>query len=863
MSDTAIRHDLQALLEHSGWVRELARRLANGADADDLEQATWLAALRHAAARRAPAREWLAAIARNYVRQERRAAGRRSEHEARAARGEDLPSTIDLLARAELQRKLVAAVMQLDEPYRTAVLLRYFESLPPREMAARLGVPIATIRTRVARGVERLRELLDGEQGGRRELWIAALAPLWPEPTPISAGLGALLVVNAKIVVCCAVVAAVGALSWWGWGPARSRASESEATATGPARPRGVSSAASAPAAARPTPSQESTRTESRRAPSAVTTHAADRPLASDPSSRVSGRVVDASGEGVEGLRVVARSTEEPTAGSDLDAISGPGGAFVFPAGPPLGTLRVEARQWVTLLSTRFSSAAREDLGLVCAPRIELAGLVSDERGAPVAGAQLELVLPDDLRARLGVVLDSAETQRWSATSEADGTFSFDGAPQLAGARLIARAEGFVDWRSSAPEHNDTALELKLVRAAAADGVVRGVVLDRAARPIAGAYVALGVDTQRARDDGQFAFQLDDPQSFTRRFGARADKLTAIAPGLAPTSFEPPSENGELLWPSFVELVLEQPTLSLVGRVEDVTGAPLAGVRVFVSDPTVFGVIGRSPATFETLFAPGEGGWRYVESDERGEFELAGLLDREYVVRAHDSRTLLRVDSVPVRAGTRRVVLKLPTDQLYPRVAGRVLSKRGRPIEGAEVFAMCDALSLEFGGRPISTHHDGLAPVATDADGRFELKHVPMSLAYLRINGANILPLEYGRYVDGDARFANASVRELPRATIESLEIRVDARCHMQVELGLRDLADSLAVLDERGVELELSLFEAGARREGLRQPLHDGRSAMLSVPESGRTLVLLKAGVEVTRSAIELDPAKPTTILR
>jgi hypothetical protein len=42
-----------------------------------------------------------------------------------------------------------------------------------------------------------------------------------------------------------------------------------------------------------------------------------------------------------------------------------------------------------------------------------------------------------------------------------------------------------------------------------------------------------------------------------------------------------------------------------------------------------------------------------------------------------------------------------------------------------------------------------------------------------------ILPLEYGRYVEGDARFARTKVRELPLERIESLEIVVDRRAHV------------------------------------------------------------------------------------
>ena len=59
-------------------------------------------------------------------------------------------------------------VMILDEPVRTVVLLRYWEGLPPRRIAARLEIPVETVRTRLKRGLHKLRVRLDGECGGRR-----------------------------------------------------------------------------------------------------------------------------------------------------------------------------------------------------------------------------------------------------------------------------------------------------------------------------------------------------------------------------------------------------------------------------------------------------------------------------------------------------------------------------------------------------------------------------------------------------------------------------------------------------------------------------------------------------------------------
>ena len=60
----------------------------------------------------------------------------------------------EIVARLETQRRVVDAVMALDEPYRTVVVYRYFDDLPPKEIAARLGVPVGTVKTRLKRALK-------------------------------------------------------------------------------------------------------------------------------------------------------------------------------------------------------------------------------------------------------------------------------------------------------------------------------------------------------------------------------------------------------------------------------------------------------------------------------------------------------------------------------------------------------------------------------------------------------------------------------------------------------------------------------------------------------------------------------------
>lgn len=119
----------QASLES---LRRLARGLVHDRHgAEDLVQEAWLACLR----RRGEVREegsWLSGAVRRLARGARREGGRRAERERRAARPETVADTAEVSARLEILRRLFDALEALDEPYRTAITLRFLEDLPPR-----------------------------------------------------------------------------------------------------------------------------------------------------------------------------------------------------------------------------------------------------------------------------------------------------------------------------------------------------------------------------------------------------------------------------------------------------------------------------------------------------------------------------------------------------------------------------------------------------------------------------------------------------------------------------------------------------------------------------------------------------------
>lgn len=206
MSDTRSRVPVETLLAHRDWVRALALRIARDAwDADDLEQATWAAAVARPPADGSSPRGWLATVMRRLAHNFRRDAARRRGRELAAPLREPAPSTDELAARADAEQIVIRAVLALEEPYRSVVLLRFFEGLSARAVAARLGVPLDTVRTRLRRALARLRDELDGRAGGV-EVWCAAFfgargMETAATGTPGGAGGGRLATTAAALVV--------------------------------------------------------------------------------------------------------------------------------------------------------------------------------------------------------------------------------------------------------------------------------------------------------------------------------------------------------------------------------------------------------------------------------------------------------------------------------------------------------------------------------------------------------------------------------------------------------------------------------------------------------------------------------------
>ena len=886
----------EALLARVDWVARLARRLVRDpATAEDLAQEAWLSALERPSAGGSAAadprawRAWIAGVLRNLARAERRGRERRLERERAAARSEGGASQDEALARAALHRDVVDALLALEEPYRTTLVLRWFEDLPPRGIAARQGVPVTTVKSRLARGHGLLRARLDRAHGGDGRAWALALlplvaaqpgGPLEPPLARLSSPWSTLLSAKARLAVACLSLAG---LALWvqrdaraprvpAAGPPALAAAREPAGSAGPLLPLEEERTEEGPAgreprAAAPAPPSASELLEG------LVVDLEDRPVAGVPLGlRASmGSTLDVRSGVLHGS--VARWHEELSAVAPL-AVSDAAGRFRLVPVRQHGSVVALGEAWETVFAPDRDA---EELVVVVAPLGRLGGRVLDEEQRPVAGAELRLLPPSDLARHLTAPLAGAQLCGWSAESDAQGGFAFARVPVVAGSSLLARAEGFVEREIALP-HGALAQEgwvdvvlSRMDAGARLEGLVLGP-----GGPLEGARVALhegpglvgsgSLDPLRpglvrsARTDasGRFSLSLAGAEDATR--------LVACAAGFLPVSF--PGEHEELprdaagraRWPELVTLVLDQPARELRGLVRRPDGAPAAGVRVWLLQGTAEQERGEArPVLLETILAGRpEEPWMAASTDAEGRFVLSGLAAREYSLRLEDPRTALLADvgtfaaSAP-GSGAAELQLVLPQDGLWPEVRGRVLRADGLPVAGALITVRSIPSSAQSAdGTGFLVDSSG-SQARTGEDGSFVLADVPRRSAWLEVQREGFFPRDLW-------------VSELQGRTDE-LEIVLDRRARLQVHLSGTELpATRFEVFDASGRNLRLEYRTLGPwRGPGCPIPPAPGeasrRSPVAEVAESGAWLVLYAGDQELQRVPLRLVAGELTTL--
>ncbi len=148
----------EVVARRQSWMRNLLRRLSgNAALADDLAQQAFVLAWKSIKTLRNPEAfaGWLRQIAVNCWLAEARK-GQAATVSLEEAQHLSAPNVGSGAARIDLDRALAS----LKENERLCIVLSYNEGLSHGEIAETTGMPLGTVKSHVARGAERMRELL-------------------------------------------------------------------------------------------------------------------------------------------------------------------------------------------------------------------------------------------------------------------------------------------------------------------------------------------------------------------------------------------------------------------------------------------------------------------------------------------------------------------------------------------------------------------------------------------------------------------------------------------------------------------------------------------------------------------------------
>ncbi|MDB4954676.1 MAG: hypothetical protein JWO36_2245 [Myxococcales bacterium] len=658
----------EELLAHTEWLMRLARALVGDAAAGDVVQDTYEAALAKPSNREGPLRPWLGGVARNVARMAARGRMRRERREQAVPVHEDVPSPEQLLARAQIQQHINRLVLELHEPLRSTLLLRFFEGLSASEIARAQGIPAATVRSRLKDALDRIRAALDAEHGNDRRAWAGLLAPVptaVPHGTAAAGGLIVSTQVKALIAIVVAALIIVGtrAVGLWGGGGR-------ERTA----------------AVANTTPSNSTVKPAEPAAP-AASARALPTIHDDDPKGalRLEGQVIDEHDAPVAHAIVAIDANPPMVVKTESD------GGFVFE-----GLIRRDYRIEATV-GDRYAGPARLRLSDKPEPvtlRMHPGGTVEvtvTERsgGAPVKGAEVEL------RSWLSGLT-------WKAATNVDGIAKLTGVG-AGWSPLVVHAKGYAQaammlrrsGSSDAPEH----AALSLARGAALAGRVvdeNGKAVENARVVATSASEALPVVDPRLDGvvtgaDGSFSIAT---------LSAGTWRVTATAGDYAPTTSAPFMVDGEHAR-SGMELRLLAGAI-VRGTVKDPTGAPVAAADVSV---VVHGYVFWRAR-------------RQAFTDANGKFSVGGLSPRAVdIVSWRDSAASTIVPADLAAKREQEVTLTL---DISGAITGTVVDKSGEPIGDAQVIAEPD----ETGDRAAWSVR-GVQETVTDQGGAFRFAGLP------------------------------------------------------------------------------------------------------------------------------------------
>ncbi|MEM7307361.1 MAG: sigma-70 family RNA polymerase sigma factor [Planctomycetota bacterium] len=686
---------IDALLAHQTFLRRVARDLvADAAQQDDLVQETWKYMLARPPRHDRNLRAWIRTIARHIAVQ----LGRRKQLARERTAGDDAgrydAAAGDVAERREFLEWLGHRARSLHEPYRSVLLLRYYEDLTPTEISRSLGRPLNTVNSQLQRGLALLRSQLDEGYGEARAnrlcLLVAAgdlagggdggAPPEWSAEAARSSRFGGWLGVAAAAALASATgwfVLSTGSRSpevaLRGEPTAEADELVNPSLAAGSARrPAEVREVAPGPAADSPAPEE----TEEQPRLLVTVRNESGRP---EPGARVS------SSQGA-GQKWVERGVTD-------DA-----GTLVFDVAPE--DLQIAAgydgRPRVMLLATvpgRVSSDVHHVLPgdgaetavtlTVGGPGWRLAGRVVDGLGEPVARALIAVGLQGGARTEADG--SYVEQRLFSCWSKADGRFALAGLPE-GRLPLTILADGYERHAAFLESATDAQAEVafELTEGARVHGIVRTE--DGAPCPGAQVHLELSLGLPRAApastqtaDDGSFEL-VGLPTGEQRLWATHPedpDRLVSATFLLSPGQ------------PQRWEAILEQ-RVGFLLAVRGSDGKPLG-------------------AAFLRLECPAVAGWeRQLTTDEEGRADVYDAPDADLVARVFRSEAEAHAHLPPLATlgplAPSAEVQELVVDanrEAMARVFGTLVDSEGLPPAYARMYVR-EVGQTTMNARPVS-----------------------------------------------------------------------------------------------------------------------------------------------------------------
>lgn len=458
------------------WLARLARSLLREPHAaDDLVQDTAIAALSAELPPESGRRAWLSSVARRLAARHFRGQSRRARREREAPPPNGLPDAVELAERAEIAEQLSAAARQLPEPFRRTILLRFLEGLSPEEIARQDGKPVDTVRWRVRRGLDLLRQELVRRHDRDWSSWSVLLVPLAHSgggaglATAGTSGafagwVASVIAMKVSTLAAAAVLTLAGILVWWTNTPDPVPSMQASSDAS-------PGTASASAAAARGDDRSVATASTDRTTAPGTVVPVTPKPAISDD---LFGRVVDERGEAVAGATVYLLPAGGAASDVRSQVVSDSFGAFRFDPGDREARLDlgVAANGFLRRVVQRaWPDRSGNELVLALERGRRVAGVVVDERNQPVPGLELLLhtqragihhVSPSQMglrseRARLGNA--TSPYQQCRGTTDARGQVEFRGLSvenlivrsldplwTITNPSVAAAADGFVTW---------------------------------------------------------------------------------------------------------------------------------------------------------------------------------------------------------------------------------------------------------------------------------------------------------------------------------------------------------------------------------------------------------------------------------